>query len=165
MTEKLLVLLLGSNLGNRSGNLQQACLLLADSIGLIESVSSIYETEPWGYDSQNGFLNQCITIWSDMDPDRILENIHMIEVKLGRQGRSREYTDRQIDIDILFYGELVLSRPDLHIPHKKIQDRRFSLVPLAEIMPDFKHPVFRKKISTLLSECMDKGKVKRIEAD
>jgi 2-amino-4-hydroxy-6-hydroxymethyldihydropteridine diphosphokinase len=165
MTEKLLVLLLGGNLGNRSGNLHQACLLIAESIGPIESVSSIYETAPWGYDSQNGFLNQCITIWSEMDPFRILESIHLIEAKLGRQGRSLEYIDRQIDIDILFYGDLVLSHPHLHIPHKKIQDRRFSLVPLAEILPDFEHPVFRKKISTLLSECTDNGKVKRKETD
>jgi len=100
-----------------------------------------------------------------MDPDSILKKIHLIEAKLGRQERSPEYKDRLIDIDILFYGDMVLSYPDLYIPHKKIQDRRFSLVPLAEILPDFEHPILRKKISTLLSECMDKGKVKRIETD
>ncbi len=165
MTEKLLVLQLGSNLGNRTGNLHQARLLIEESIGPIKSVSSIYETAPWGYDSKNGFLNQCVTVWSDMDPGRILESIHLIEAKLGRQGRSLEYIDRLIDIDILFYGDMVLSRPDLQIPHNKIQDRRFSLVPMAEILPDFVHPIFRKKISTLLSECMDKLKVKRIETD
>ena len=165
MTEKLLVLQLGSNLGNRTGNLHQARLLIGESIGPIKSVSSIYETAPWGYDSKNGFLNQCITVWSDMDPGRILERIHLIEAKLGRQGRSLEYIDRLIDIDILFYGDMVLSRPDLQIPQNKIQDRRFSLVPMAEILPDFVHTVFRKKISTLLSECMDKLEVKRIEKD
>jgi 2-amino-4-hydroxy-6-hydroxymethyldihydropteridine diphosphokinase len=165
MTEKMLVLLLGSNLGRRSGNLQQARVLIAESIGSIKSVSSIYETAPWGYESQNGFLNQCITLWSDMDPGRILDSIHLIEAKLGREGRSLEYTDRRIDIDILFYGDMVLTLPDLQIPHSKIQDRRFSLVPLAEILPDFEHPILQKKISTLLSECKDKGMVKRIEAD
>ena len=165
MTEKLLVLQLGSNLGNRTGNLHQARLLIGESIGPIKSVSSIYETAPWGYDSKNGFLNQCITVRSDMDPGRILEKIHLIEAKPGRQGRSLEYIDRLIDIDILFYGDMVLSRPDLQIPHNKIQDRRFSLVPLAEILPDFEHPVFRKKISTLLSECIDNLEVKRIETD
>lgn len=165
MTEKLLVLQLGSNLGNRTGNLHQARLLIGESIGPIKSVSSIYDTAPWGYDSNNGFLNQCITVWSDMDPGRILERIHLIEAKLGRQGRSLEYIDRLIDIDILFYGDMVLSRPDLQIPQNKIQDRRFSLVPMAEILPDFVHTVFRKKISTLLSECMDKLEVKRIEKD
>ncbi|KPL12394.1 MAG: hypothetical protein AMS26_18055 [Bacteroides sp. SM23_62] len=162
MIEKLLVLLLGSNLGNRSGNLHQACLLIERSIGPIESVSSIYETAPWGYDSQNGFLNQCLTVWSGMDPDRILEQIHLIEAKIGRRGRSPDYSDRLIDIDILLYGDMVLSRPDLHIPHQKLQDRRFSLVPLAEILPDFEHPVFKKKISTLLAECLDKLPVTRI---
>jgi 2-amino-4-hydroxy-6-hydroxymethyldihydropteridine diphosphokinase len=165
MTEKLLVLQLGSNLGNRSGNLHQACFMIEESIGPIKSVSSIYETEPWGYDSKNSFINQCITVGSDMDPGRILERIHLIEAKLGRKGRSLDYIDRLIDIDILFYGDMVLSHPGLQIPHPKIRDRRFSLVPLAEIMPDFEHPIFRKKISTLLSECMDKGKVKRIEKD
>ncbi len=165
MTEKLLVLQLGSNLGNRSGNLHKACLLIVESIGPFESVSSIYETAPWGYDSKNRFLNQCITVWSVRDPGSILERIHLIETKLGRQGRSIDYIDRLIDIDILFYGDMVLSRPDLQIPHPKIQDRRFSLVPLAEILPDFEHPTFRKKISTMLSECLDKGEVKRIETD
>ncbi len=165
MTEKLLVLQLGSNLGNRSGNLHKACLLIEESIGTIESFSSIYETAPWGYDSKNHFLNQCITVWSVRDPGSILERIHLIETKLGRKGRSIDYIDRLIDIDILFYGDMVLSRPDLQIPHPKIQDRRFSLVPLAEILPDFAHPTFRKKISTMLSECLDKGKVKRIETD
>lgn len=165
MTEKLLVLQLGSNLGNCSGNLQQACLMIEESIGSIKSVSSIYETEPWGYVSQNGFLNQCLLVGSDMDPGRILDRIHLIEEKLGRKGRSFDYIDRLIDIDILFYGDMVWSRPDLQIPHSKIQDRRFSLVPLAEILPDFEHPVLRKKISTLLSECLDRRKVKRIETD
>jgi len=165
MPERLLVLLLGSNLGNRSRNLHQACLLIEKSIGPIMSVSSVYETAPWGYDSKNGFLNQCLSIGSDMDPLRILEQIHKIEAKLGRQRRSPHYKDRLIDIDILLYGDMVLSRPDLKIPHQKLQDRRFSLVPLAEIMPDFEHPVFRKKISTLLSECIDNLPVKRIETN
>ncbi len=165
MTEKLLILQLGSNLGNRTGNLHRAHLLIGESIGPIKSVSSIYETAPWGYDSKNGFLNQCITIRSDMDPGRILEKIHLIEEKLGRQERSLEYIDRLIDIDILFYGDMVLSLPDLQIPHNKIPDRRFALVPLAEILPDFEHPIFRKTISTLLSECIDNLEVKRIETD
>jgi len=165
MTEKLLVLQLGSNLGNRSGNLHKARLLIVESIGPLDSVSSIYETAPWGFDSNNRFLNQCITVKSVIDPCSILERIQLIETKLGRHGRSNEYTDRLIDIDILFYGDMVFSHPDLQIPHSKIQDRRFSLVPLFEILPDFEHPSFRKKISTLLSECMDKGKVKRIETD
>jgi len=165
MAEKLLVLQLGSNLGNRSGNLEQACFLIEESFGPIETVSSVYETAPWGYDSKNGFLNQCLTVWSDMDPGCILERIHRMEDKLGRKARSHKYMDRLIDIDILFYGDLVLSRPDLQIPHSKIKDRRFSLVPLAEILPDFEHPVFQEKISFLLSICMDKGKVKRIETD
>jgi 2-amino-4-hydroxy-6-hydroxymethyldihydropteridine diphosphokinase len=162
MHEKLLVLLLGSNLGDRSGNLQKALLLIGESIGHIASLSSVYETAPWGYQSENGFLNQCVTLWSEMEPEHILEQIHMIEAKLGRPGRLPGYADRIMDIDILFYGNMILAHPDLHIPHIRIQERRFSLVPLAEILPDFEHPVLRKKISTLLSECRDKLPVKRI---
>ena len=164
MAEKLLVLQLGSNLGNRFDNLQKACGMIIDSIGPIEAVSSIYESTPWGYDSKNTFFNQCLLVWSDMDPDRILNCIHQMEEKLGRMERTDVYVDRLIDIDILFYGDMILSRPDLQIPHGKIQDRRFSLVPMAELLPDFEHPVFRKKISTLLSECVDKGLVTRIGA-
>lgn len=164
MAEKLLVLQLGSNLGNRFDNLRMACAMIEESIGSIEAVSSIYESAPWGYNSKNAFFNQCLTLWSDMDPGRILQCIHLLEEKLGRMERSDVYVDRLIDIDILFYGDMILSRPDLQIPHGKIKDRRFSLVPMAELLPDFEHPVTRKKISTLLSECMDKGMVKRIKA-
>jgi 2-amino-4-hydroxy-6-hydroxymethyldihydropteridine diphosphokinase len=165
MPDKLLVLLLGSNLGNRSGNLHHACLLIGESIGPIASVSSVYETAPWGYDSQNDFLNQCVTVWSSMDPGRIMDKIHLIEAKVGRKQRCQEYADRLIDIDILLYGDVILSRPDLRIPHQNLQDRRFSLVPLAEILPDFEHPILNKKISTLLRECLDDLPVKRMEAD
>ena len=163
MTEKLLVLLLGSNLGDRSENLRTACLRITESIGPIDSVSSEYETAPWGYDSKNGFLNQCLSLWSDSDPGKILGLIQAIESEMGRKTRIGEYADRLIDIDILFYGDLVLFRPDLLIPHPMIQRRRFTLVPLAEILPDFEHPVMGKKITKLLSECTDNLEVKRVE--
>jgi 2-amino-4-hydroxy-6-hydroxymethyldihydropteridine diphosphokinase len=162
MHAKLLVLLLGSNLGDRSGNLHKTSLMIRECFGHIASASSVYETAPWGYASENSFLNQCLAVWSEMDPERILEQIHMIEAKLGRRGRSPDYADRIIDIDILFYGDTILTYPDLHIPHKKVHERRFSLVPLAEILPDFEHPVFRKKIRTLLAECRDELPVERI---
>ena len=163
MHQKLLVLLLGSNLGNRSWNLEQARLLIGNSIGIIQSVSSLYETAPWGYNSKNAFFNQCLSIRTNMDPVRILEQIHLIEKNLGRKGRSQKFADRLIDIDILLYGDMVLSLPDLRIPHIKLQDRRFALVPLAEILPDCEHPEFRKKISVLLSECKDTLPVKQID--
>ena len=164
MHAKLLVLLLGSNLGDRSGNLQKTLLMIRECFGHIVSVSSVYETAPWGYTSKNSFLNQSLAIWSELDPRHILEQIHMMEARLGRLERNPVYADRVIDIDILFYGDTVLACPDLHIPHKKVHERRFSLVPLAEILPDFEHPVFRKKIRTLLAECKDELPVERITA-
>jgi 2-amino-4-hydroxy-6-hydroxymethyldihydropteridine diphosphokinase len=162
MHAKLLVLLLGSNLGDRSGNLHKTLLMIGELLGQIASVSSVYETAPWGYESKNSYLNQCLTLWTELDPGHILEQIHKIEEKLGRLERSPAYADRIIDIDILFYGDMILAYPDLHIPHEKVHKRRFSLVPLAEILPDFEHPVFRKKIRTLLAECRDELPVKRI---
>ena len=100
-----------------------------------------------------------------MDPVRILENIHLIESELGREVRSTGYADRSMDIDILLYGDMIFASPDLMIPHEKIKDRLFSLVPLAEILPDLVHPVFQKKISILLTECLDDGKITRIATD
>ncbi len=165
MPEKLLVLLLGSNLGNRIRNLEQACMLIGDSVGAIQSVSSMYKTAPWGFDSKNTFYNQCISVKTNLDPGRILEHIHLIEAKLGRKSRSREYADRTIDIDILLYGDMVLSLTDLQIPHRELPDRRFALVPLAEILPDFEHPVSGEKITVLLSDCKDTLPVRRIGTD
>jgi 2-amino-4-hydroxy-6-hydroxymethyldihydropteridine diphosphokinase len=163
MAENLLVLLLGSNLGDRSGNLKRARMQIAENIGPIDSVSSVYETAPWGYDSINGFLNQCLSLWSNKDPVKLLSQTQMIESEMGRKARGGEYTDRLIDIDILFYGNMILSRPDLQIPHDMIPHRRFTLVPLAEILPEFEHPVLGKKICTMLSECVDNLEVKRMK--
>jgi 2-amino-4-hydroxy-6-hydroxymethyldihydropteridine diphosphokinase len=95
----------------------------------------------------------------------VLERIQGIETKLGRKKGSTDYLDRLIDVDILFYGDIILSQPDLVIPHPHLQERRFSLVPLAEILPDFEHPVFRKTIRTLLSECEDELPVERLGTD
>jgi 2-amino-4-hydroxy-6-hydroxymethyldihydropteridine diphosphokinase len=163
MQEKLLVLLLGSNLGNRLKNLEQARNLVEDSLGDIQALSSIYETASWGYKSGNAYFNQCISLLACMDPDSILGQTQEIEKKIGRKSRSVEYADRLIDIDILFYGDMVLSLSELQIPHKKLQDRRFALIPLAEILPDFEHPVFNKKVKVLLAECKDILPVRRID--
>ena len=165
-------LLLGSNQGDREGNLLKACAGITKRIGNILKRSSVYETEPWGFEDSTWFYNQAIEIETELSPEGILEEIHGIEKGLGRIREapscysgcscSTEYSSRTIDIDILFYGSKIHFTEDLMIPHPRLHERRFSLMPLDEIAPGFIHPVYRKPVSELLHECLDEGKVSRL---
>jgi 2-amino-4-hydroxy-6-hydroxymethyldihydropteridine diphosphokinase len=155
-----LYLLLGSNLGNRSLNIRNAIVLLSNEIGAIGLTSGIYETDPWGNSNQGKFLNQVIKLSSNQTPLILLEKILSIEQRLGRQRNGERYTARTIDIDILFYGELILSSDKLEIPHPRLQKRKFVLIPLNEIAPDLIHPVIGKSISQILKCCPDKLEVR-----
>ena len=147
-------LLLGSNLGDRELYLTVAKKQLVQSIGAIQTMSSLYQTEAWGMDQAPAFLNQVLLINSDQQPQKILQESLKIESGLGRI-RQQSYVDRTIDIDILYYGDLVLNEPDLVIPHPRISQRRFVLTPLTEIAPEFVHPVLKKTNSQLLEQCQD----------
>ncbi len=138
---------LGSNLGDRLNNLHNAVVKLAPKVTLVTQ-SSIYETEPWGYSDQPAFLNQIIKAETDLDPFDLLGFIKGIEVLLGRQETFR-FGPRIIDIDILFYDDLVLDTPKLTIPHPRINERAFVLIPLIEIAPELQHPVLGKTIQEL----------------
>ncbi len=140
----------GSNLGNRDQNLASALASLSDIIS-VSAVSSIYETEPWGYADQPAFLNQVVAGTSPLDPPSIHALIQHIETGLGREPTFR-YGPRLIDIDILSIGSLVLDTPQLIIPHPRMQERAFVLVPLAEIAPAWVHPVLHINIKTLLDK-------------
>src|SRR5512135_1382760 len=145
----LVYISLGSNLGDRALNLTNAISALAPKVqSLLQS--SIYETEPWGYADQPSFLNQVIRAETILGPLDLLEFMKEIEVKLGRKETFR-FGPRLIDLDILFYDDLILDTPRLTIPHPRITERAFVLIPLAEIAPDLNHPVINKTIQELIS--------------
>jgi 2-amino-4-hydroxy-6-hydroxymethyldihydropteridine diphosphokinase len=123
--------------------------LLSPDVQVIAQ-SPIYQTEPWGYIEQPLFLNQVIEAESSFSPHDLLKYLKMKEVELGRKPTIR-YGPRVIDIDILFYNTLIFHSPELTIPHPKLHERAFVLVPLADIAPDFVHPVYQKTIRELLS--------------
>jgi 2-amino-4-hydroxy-6-hydroxymethyldihydropteridine diphosphokinase len=154
-------LLTGGNEGDRYLNMQQARTNIEHICGRLIQVSSLYETAPWGNSNQADFLNQVLHVETKMNPHDLLASILSIEEKGGRI-RSIRNAPRTIDIDILFYNQLVLDEPGLHIPHPRIAERRFVLEPLSEISPDLIHPVSGKSIRQLLQECKDELAVKKI---
>jgi 2-amino-4-hydroxy-6-hydroxymethyldihydropteridine diphosphokinase len=159
------VLGLGSNLGRRFDNLRKAMNFLYKMPGFdILAFSSVYETEPWGFKNQNNFLNCAIAGICRFSAGELFENIKNFEKKAGRKNRER-WHPREIDIDILFFGNRIINGRNLVVPHPQIKYRNFVLVPLSEIIHGFVHPVLRKKIRTLLIETKDKCKTVKIEKD
>lgn len=154
-------LLLGSNTGDRLAYLDQAATAVSKFAGPVDRYSSVYETEPWGFDDSTSFLNQVIEIRTNMQAADLMENILSAENLLGRVRTpdSQGYVSRTIDIDILFYGQHIIAQPGLTIPHPRLHQRRFVLVPLAEISPGLYHPVLYKTIAQLEIMCPDKLKV------
>jgi 2-amino-4-hydroxy-6-hydroxymethyldihydropteridine diphosphokinase len=152
----------GSNLGNREKNLFSACQEIEEKIGKISQQSSLYETEAWGVENQPAYFNQALEVETQLSPLEVLNTIGVIEKKLGRI-RTIRWSSRIIDIDILFYGDSILNTHNLTIPHPRIPDRNFVLIPMKEIAPNLVHPVLKKDILTLLSESTDKCEVKKWE--
>lgn len=156
-----LILHMGSNIGQRNRNLSAARELLQQQLGQELEVSSVYETSAWGLKNQRDFLNQAIHLRTTHTALDALNIALSIETKLGRQ-RKRKWGERIIDIDLIFYDQLVLHLPALRIPHPLMQDRRFVLAPLAEIIPEWQHPVLQDTVSHLLADCSDRGWVRRV---
>jgi 2-amino-4-hydroxy-6-hydroxymethyldihydropteridine diphosphokinase len=152
---------LGSNQGNKLENLQRAVDLIAENIGAVVKISSIYKTASWGFKSDD-FLNCCIQISTGLNPEKLLNSIHEIELSLGRN-RTPEagYKSRTIDIDVLLFDTEIIISKELIVPHKDMLNRKFVMVPLAEISPNLIHPITKQRIQTCLENCTDNSPVEK----
>lgn len=154
-------LLLGGNIGDKERIFSEARTILNNRVGEIQLQSAVYETEPWGFESPDLFWNQALELSTSLSPAEVLAATKQIELELGRIRNHTQYGSRLIDIDILFYGDQIINQENLVIPHPRIQERRFALIPLCEIVPDLIHPAFQKSISQLLEESTDVLKVEK----
>lgn len=155
--DHIIFLALGSNLGDRPGNLKQAIASLPPQME-VKAKSRVYETPPWGYEDQPMFLNQALMAKTYLEPEPLLRHIKRLEIALGRKATFRN-GPRLIDIDILFYDDLVLDTPALTIPHPRLHERGFVLLPLMDIAPDLVHPVKKKSIREMIGLC-DLGNIR-----
>ena len=157
MVESLIAV--GSNLGDRQGNLRRAVRAIG-SLGRVRCASSVYETEPMYLEGQGWFLNCVICLESDLAPRALLDALHRVETEMGRV-RGVRYGPRAVDLDILFYGDEVVSEEGLEIPHPRIAERLFVLAPLCEVRPGYVHPVLGKTVSEMVSSLRTDKKVVR----
>lgn len=155
---------LGSNLGDRFAALGRAMELISEEAGEISAASSVWETEPWGFDADELFLNMVVVIRTTLDPARMMQLFRSIE---GRMGRKRsgggQYESRIIDLDILLWDNRVITLPGLEVPHPKLHSRRFVLEPLAEVVPEATHPVTGLTVTEMLELCDDRSDVRLSE--
>lgn len=153
---------LGTNQGNRLQNLQNAVDLIYEQIGSVLEISSVYETSSWGFESED-FLNCCVAIHTLLTPEELLAKLKEVETSLGRKQKTKTtYEARIIDVDILFYEDIIITTKDLTIPHVAIADRKFVLQPLADIALGYKHPVLQRTVADLLQNCSDKNTISKI---
>jgi 2-amino-4-hydroxy-6-hydroxymethyldihydropteridine diphosphokinase len=154
--------LLGTNLGNKSENINQAKIFIRELNLTILKESGVYKSSPWGFDHPESFYNQVICLQTELSPDQLLIELLNIEKQMGRFRTAERYEARIIDLDILFYDNRIVQSEKLSIPHPLLHQRRFTLEPLCEIAASLVHPVLKKSIYNLLNECEDSGIVKLI---
>ena len=159
---KTAYLSIGSNLGNRKLLLQKAIFEIGRKAGEVRQTSAIYETPSWGFEAED-FLNACLEIQTLLTPENLLATLLEIEANFGRLRNNTEgYQSRTLDIDIIYYEKEIINTERLTIPHPKLQERKFILKPLADISPQFYHPIFNKDTRNLLQECKDKSVLTKI---
>lgn len=161
----MIYLSLGTNLGDKPSNLKRAIELLSKE-GFINAVSGYWSSDPWGFKSNNSFINIAVAITTEYSPIEFLNITKRIEKEMGRTAKSTDgYCDRIIDIDIIDYNGEVISTKELTLPHPHIEERKFVLYPLYEIAPNWEHAVTRKTIKKLIADCTDTGNCTKITED
>ena len=162
--QRLTYLSLGSNQGRKLNNLQEAIYEIAESIGAIHKISSVYKTDSWGFKG-DVFYNICIAVSTYLPPEELLRNILNIETKLGRKReQNNKYTNRKIDIDILLFDDEIVFSKNIIIPHPRMLDRKFVLVPLAEIAGNTLHPIEKKTLNICLNNTIDTSEIHKISS-
>jgi 2-amino-4-hydroxy-6-hydroxymethyldihydropteridine diphosphokinase len=154
-------ILLGTNLGNRLSYLQQAKAFISQQVGEVLATSSIYETAAWGLTEQPSFYNQVLVVKTSVEPEKLMQQLLDIETELGRI-RTIKFGPRTIDIDILLIDDLINNSTILQLPHPALPQRKFALMPLAEVAPSLMHPFEKKTVSALLQACTDTLDVQKI---
>ena len=147
-------LLFGSNMGDKDALLEQACILINNRCGMLVERSLAYITEPWGFEAEEWFLNVLLVVETELAPDTLMETLLGIEADLGRvrHPEIKGYCSRTVDLDILYYGDKIVNTEKVTIPHPRLHLRKFALMPLCEIIPDFLHPVFNLSQTQLLEK-------------
>lgn len=165
MASESVFVLLGSNLGDRQLLVNQACRMMEERCGKIVAKSRLYESEPWGFKSEHWFLNQVVEISTSLSPDELMDTLLLIEKELGRDRSTPHegYVSRPMDLDILYWGDgLIADGQHIIVPHPRLHLRRFTLLPLCDVAPDYVHPILKKTNRQLLDECQDQGIVKML---
>lgn len=155
-------ILFGSNQGDKEALLERACALIQERCGLLAERSQPYSSEPWGFEAKEWFLNELLVVETELEPDVLMDTLLNIEKVLGRvrHPEHKGYASRTVDLDILYYGDRILQTAKVTVPHPRLHLRRFVLVPLCELVPDFLHPVLQKSQEQLLASCPDTSIVK-----
>ena len=160
-------LLFGSNLGDKDEIFAKACLLINNRCGRVVEISAAYESEPWGFEAEEWFLNRVIVMETELGPEELLRHLLDIEAELGRVRHPdiQGYTSRTADLDILYYGSHVIRSERLTVPHPRLHLRRFALLPMCEVAPDWVHPLLNMTQTELLQCCPDNSIVREIPTE
>lgn len=158
-------ILFGSNMGDKEQIFGQACLLINNRCGHIVAISSAYESEPWGFEAEEWFLNRVIVVETALGPEELMEQLLDIEKELGRvrHPEIEGYTSRLADLDILYFGNRIVLTDTLTVPHPRLHQRRFALLPLCEVAPQLVHPAFGFTQTELLRRCHDMSEVRKTD--